>query len=73
MQWKTTLQRLYFLREELLMSEENVKVEPRKDTPIIKTKIGNTEYAIRMNFRPDAKETMSDKVKRMIKKDVENM
>lgn len=55
------------------MSEENVKVEPKKDTPIIKTKIGNTEYAIRMNFRPDAKETMSDKVKRMIKKDVENM
>ena len=62
---------LFFERS--FMSEENVKVAPRQDTPIIKTKIGNTEYAIRMNFRPDAKETMSDKVKRMIKKDVENM
>lgn len=56
------------------MSEENVKVAPRQEEPpILKTKIGNTEYAIRLNFRPDAKETMSDKVKRMIKKDVENM
>ena len=55
------------------MSEENVKVAPKEDTPILKTKIGNTEYAIRLNFRPDAKETMSDKVKRMIKKEVENM
>ena len=55
------------------MNEENVKVASKQDAPIIKTKIGNTEYAIRLNFRPDAKETMSDKVKRMIKKDVENM
>lgn len=63
---------LFFERS--FMSEENVKVAPRQEEPpILKTKIGNTEYAIRLNFRPDAKETMSDKVKRMIKKDVENM
>ena len=55
------------------MSEENVKVAPQEEPQILKTKIGNTEYVIRMNFRPDAKETMSDKVKRMIKKDVENI
>lgn len=72
MQWKTTLQRLYFLKG-VFMSEENVKVAPQEEPPILKTKIGNTEYEIRLNFRPDAKETMSDKVKRMIKKDVENM
>ena len=72
MQWKITLQRLYFLKG-VFMSEENVKVAPQEEPPILKTKIGNTEYAIRLNFRPDAKETMSDKVKRMIKKDVENI
>lgn len=55
------------------MNEEKVKEEPREGEPFLKTKIGNTEYAIQLNFRPDATETMSDKVKRMIQKDVDKM
>jgi hypothetical protein len=56
------------------MNEGNVNVATTENTtPIIKTKIGNTEYVVRLNFRHDAKETMSDKVRRMIKKDVKNI
>ena len=36
-------------------------------TPTITRRIGQTTYLVRVHFNPDSKETMNDKIIRMIK------
>jgi hypothetical protein len=46
---------------------------PAKDAPALVKKIGRTTYIVRIHFSKTSKETMSDKVKRMLKNEIRKM
>lgn len=43
------------------------------DSPALVKKIGKTTYRVRVHFSDTSTETMSDKIKRMLKNEVSNM
>ena len=43
------------------------------DCPTIRRKIGKTTYIVRVHFSETAKETMEDKIKRMLRDEVRKM
>ena len=43
------------------------------DSPALIKKIGKTPYRVRVHFSDTSTETMSDKIKRMLKNEVSNM
>lgn len=45
----------------------------QKDAPALVKKIGKTTYVVRVHFSETSNETMSDKIKRMLKNEVEQM
>ena len=48
---------------------ENVSPEVQPD---LRMKIGRTTFLIKLHFKEDGTETLKDKVKNLIRKDVEN-
>ncbi len=44
-----------------------------KDAHALVKKIGKTTYVVRAHFSETSKETMSDKIKRMLKNEIEQM
>ena len=55
-----------------LSQKESKQMENRKaNTPIaLRKQIGGTTYVVRVHFNEDAKETMKDKIKRLMENDV---
>ncbi len=55
-----------------LTKKENKQMENKKtNTPVaLRKQIGGTTYVVRVHFNEDAKETMKDKIKRLIENDV---
>lgn len=45
----------------------------QKDAPVLVKKIGKTTYVVRGHFSETSKETMSDKIKRMLKNEIDQM
>lgn len=45
------------------------RVKHRKKPPVMIRKIGKTTYKVRIHFSDTSTETMSDKIKRMLKRD----
>lgn len=45
----------------------------QEDTPALVKKIGKTTYRVRVHFSATSKETMSDKIKRMLRNEVQQM
>lgn len=45
----------------------------QKDAPALVKKIGKTTYVVRVHFSETSRETMSNKIKRMLKNEVEQM
>ena len=41
------------------------------DTPVLTMKIGNTTLLIGIHFNQDSKETMEDKIRKLIRRDIE--
>ena len=41
--------------------------------PTVRTQIGKTTYIVRVHFSETAKETMEDKIKRMLREEVRRM
>ena len=41
--------------------------------PTVRTQIGKTTYIVRVHFSETAKETMEDKIKRMLREEVRKM
>ena len=56
------------------MSIENTPrattVQPEQNAPVLVRKIGKTTYKVRVHFSTTSTETMSDKIKRMLKNEV---
>lgn len=59
-----------------MSSEKNIQnvadTTARAENPPVK-KIGRTTYIVRIHFSETSTETMSDKIKRMLKNEVEQM
>ena len=59
------------------MSIENtprtMTVQPEQNAPVLVRKIGKTTYKVRVHFSTTSTETMSDKIKRILKNEVRQM
>ena len=52
---------------------EDTATPPAKDAPALVKKIGRITCIIRVRFSKTRKETMSDKIKRMLKNEIQQM
>jgi len=46
---------------------------PKAEQPDLVKRIGKTTYHVKTHFNPNSRETMSDKIMRMLRNDVRNM
>lgn len=46
---------------------------PQEDAPALVKKIGKTTYKVRVHFSTTSTETMSDKIKRMLRNEIQQM
>ena len=53
------------------MSNNAIACEKKSDHPMLAVSIGNTTYLVGIHFNEAAKETIDDKLKRLICKDVQ--
>lgn len=44
-----------------------------QDTPLVRRKIGSTTYLVRVHFNSDSKETLQQKIQRMLANEVQSM
>ena len=50
-----------------------LRPERRRTPPALVKKIGKTTYKVRVHFSDTSTETMSDKIKRMLKNEIQQM
>ncbi|MEY8518929.1 transposon-encoded TnpW family protein [Lachnospiraceae bacterium 29-84] len=55
------------------IKEDTITTAPVKDAPALVKKIGRITYIVRIHFSKTSKETMSDKIKRMLKNEIQQM
>ena len=55
------------------ITEDITTTPPDKDAPALVKKIGQTTYIVRIHFSKTSKETMSDKIKGMLKNEIQQM
>ena len=55
------------------ITEDTTTTAPVKDAPALVKKIGRTTYIVRVYFSKTSKETMSDKIKRILKNEIQQM
>ncbi|RKJ00769.1 hypothetical protein D7X87_22150 [bacterium D16-54] len=55
------------------ITEDNTTTATAKDAPALVKKIGRTTYIVRVRFSKTSTETMSDKIKRMLKNEIRQM
>ena len=51
-------------------TEKTTATEPKAEQPDLVKRIGKTTYKVRVHFNPNAKESMSDKIIRMLRNEV---
>ena len=54
------------------MTTEKTTTEMKAKQPDLVKRIGKTTYQVTVHFNPDSKETMSDKIIRMLKSEVQS-
>ncbi len=62
----------YRSRKPLIVTT-NLKLEEIKNPPALVKKIGRTTYIVRIHFSKTSTDTMSDKIKRMLKSEIQQM
>ena len=55
------------------ITENTTTTAPAKDASALVKKIGRTTYIVRIHFSKTSKETMRDKIKRMLKNKIQQM
>ena len=55
------------------ITEDTATTTLAKDAPALVEKIGRTTYIVRVHFSKTSKETISDKIKRMLKNEIQQM
>ena len=63
------------MREETrtIKSADTTSARAPEDTPALVKKIGKTTYKVHVHFSNTSTETMSDKIKRMLKNEIQQM
>ena len=54
-----------------LENKEMKKAPANVPEPLLKTTIGKITYLVRIHFNEDSKETMADKIDRLIRRDIQ--
>ena len=56
------------------LKKELTKEHPASgpEAPVVRRKIGGTTYLVKIHFNPDSKETLQDKLERMLVNEVNN-
>lgn len=54
-------------------AETATPTTPEAECPALVKKIGKTTYKVRVHFSTTSKETMSDKIKRMLRNEIQQM
>ena len=54
-------------------SDKNNITTPNEEQPDLVKRIGKTTYRVKVHFNPNSKETMSDKIIRMLRNEVIQM
>ena len=62
----------YRSRKPLIVTT-NLKLEEIKNPPALVKKIGRTTYIVQIHFSKTSTDTMSDKIKRMLKSEIQQM
>ncbi len=55
------------------ITEDTTTTTPAKDAPALVNKIDRTTYIVRVHFSKTSMETMSDKIKHMLKNEIQQM
>ena len=55
------------------ITEDITTTPPDKDAPALVKEIGRTTYIVLVHFSKTSKENMSDKIKRMLKNEIQQM
>ena len=55
------------------ITENITTTPPAKDAPALVRKIGRATYIVRIHFSKTSRETMSGKIKRMLKNEIQQM
>ena len=55
------------------ITEDTATTAPAKDAPALVKKIGRTNYIVQVHFSKTSKETMSNKIKHMLKNEIQQM
>ena len=55
------------------MNNERVIRHRYENTPVLVKKIGKTTYRVKIHFSTTSRETMSEKIKRMMRNEVQQM
>ncbi|NBI60365.1 hypothetical protein D3Z53_20510 [Lachnospiraceae bacterium] len=58
---------------EKIKEDTTMTTTPAEDAPALVEKIGRTTYIVRVHFSKTSRETMSDKIKRMLKNEIQQM
>ena len=60
-------------KETYMNNDKTTTTTPRAEQPDLVKTIGKTTYRVKIHFNPNAKETMSDKIIRMLKNEVKKI
>ena len=56
-----------------MQTADTIPAKAPEDAPALVKKIGRTTYKVRVHFSNTSTETMSDKIKRMLKNEIQQM
>ena len=56
-----------------MQTADTIPTSAPEDTPALVKKIGKTTYKVHVHFSNTSTETMSDKIKRMLKNEIQQM
>ena len=56
-----------------MQTANTISARAPEDAPVLVKKIGRTTYKVRVHFSQTSTETMSDKIKRMLKNEIQQM
>ena len=60
-------------RNRTMQTADTTPARAPEDAPALVKKIGKTTYKVRVHFSQTSTETMSDKIKRMLKNEIQQM
>ena len=60
-------------RKLVMNTEKTTNIAPKTEQPDLVKRIGKTTYKVKIHFNPNSRETMSDKIIRMLQNEVKQI